>query len=252
MAVDSLKNKVAVVTGASSGIGESLSYALARNGVDLYLLGRDESRLQRIAAQLREIHPEIHVYTCDLASADNICSVAKRIINSVTGIDILVHSAGSFLMKRLDETTEEEFDSLFSVNTRAPFILTRLLLPLLEKNKGQIVFLNSSASQQKSRAGLGVYTASKYALQAITDSLREEVNASEVRVLSIYPGRTATAMQEEIFRMENRQYEKEQLLQPEDIAESIINALSLPRTAEITDIFIRPFKKTLPIKGGIA
>lgn len=244
MAVVSLKGKVAIVTGASSGIGESVACALARKGVDLYLLGRDQSRLERISAQLGKIHPGIQVYTCDLASAENIRSVAKKIIKSVAGIDILVHSAGSFLMKRLDETTEDEFDSQFSVNTRAPFILTKSLLPLLEKNKGQIVFLNSSASQQKSRAGLGVYTASKYALQAIADSLREEVNASEVRVLSMYPGRTATAMQEGIFRMENRPYEKEQLLQPEDIADSIINALSLPRTAEITDIFIRPLKKT--------
>lgn len=244
MSVVRLKGKVAIVTGASSGIGESVACALARKGVDLYLLGRDQSRLERISAQLGKIHPGIQVYSCDLASAEDIRSVVKKIINSVAGIDILVHSAGSFLMKRLDETTEDEFDSQFSVNTRAPFILTKSLLPLLEKNKGQIVFLNSSASQQKSRAGLGVYTASKYALQAIADSLREEVNASEVRVLSMYPGRTATAMQEGIFRMENRPYEKEQLLQPEDIADSIINALSLPRTAEITDIFIRPLKKT--------
>jgi NADP-dependent 3-hydroxy acid dehydrogenase YdfG len=73
--------------------------------------------------------------------------------------------------------------------------------------------------------------------------LREEVNASEVRVLSVYPGRTATAMQEGIFKLENREYRKNQLLQPEDIAQSVIDALALPRTAEITDISIRPFQK---------
>jgi len=131
----------------------------------------------------------------------------------------------------------------FSVNTRAPFLLTKLLLPAIKKRKGQIVFLNSSIAQQKAQANLSIYSGSKYALRAIADSLREEVNASEVRVLSVYPGRTATAMQENIFKLENREYRKDQLLQPEDVAQSVIDALALRRTAEVTDILIRPFKK---------
>jgi NADP-dependent 3-hydroxy acid dehydrogenase YdfG len=146
------------------------------------------------------------------------------------------------MLKRLEEITEAEFDLEFSVNTRAPFLLTKLLLPAIKNRKGQIVFLNSSIAQQKARANLSIYAGSKCALRAIADSLREEVNSSEVRVLSVYPGRTATAMQEGIFKFENREYRKNQLLQPEDIAQSVIDALALPRTAEITDISIRPFK----------
>lgn len=239
-----LKDQVAVVTGASSGIGESIACALARSGANLCLLGRDKSRLDRVRAQIGEKYPSARIYTCDLTSAEDIHRVADEITGSIPGIDILVHSAGCFLMKNLDETTEAEFDLQFSVNTRAPFILTRLLLPHLKRSKGQIVFLNSSASQHKSRAGLSAYTASKAALQSIADSLREEVNTSEVRVLSVFPGRTATPMQEDIFRKENRDYEGSQLLQPEDIARSVINALSMPRSAEVTDIHIRPFRKS--------
>ena len=130
----------------------------------------------------------------------------------------------------------------FSVNTRAPFLLTKLLLPAIKKRKGQIVFVNSSIAQQKARANLSIYAGSKYALRAMADSLREENNASGVRVLSVYPGRTATAMQEDIFKFENREYRKSDLLQPEDVAQSVLDALALPRTAEITDIFIRPLK----------
>lgn len=239
-----LKDKLAVITGASSGIGESVACALAENEVNLYLLGRDRDRLEKIRDRLGKMHPgvRIDIYASDLALAENIHNVANRIIKNVPGIDMLIHSAGNFLMKRLEDTTEQEYDRQFSINTRAPFILTRLLFPLVKKNKGQMVFLNSSVAQQKSRAGLSAYTASKCALQAIADSLREEVNPDEVRVLSVFPGRTATAMQEDVYRQENREYEKDQLLQPEDIAQSIINALSLPRTAEITDIFIRPFR----------
>jgi NADP-dependent 3-hydroxy acid dehydrogenase YdfG len=237
-----LKNKMAVVTGASGGIGESIAYALAKNEVDLCLLGRDKSKLEKLSGQLRKIHPEVQIYVCNFASAENIHSVAKEINSGFRAIDILVHSAGSLMLKRLEEITEAEFDLEFSVNTRAPFLLTKLLLPAIKNRKGQIVFLNSSIAQQKARANLSIYAGSKCALRAIADSLREEVNASEVRVLSVYPGRTATAMQEDIFKFENREYRKNQLLQPEDIAQSVIDALALPRTAEITDISIRPFK----------
>lgn len=239
----SLKNKTAVVTGASSGIGKSIAHALAENGVDLCLLGRDASKLEKVGSRLKEIHPDVQTVICDFTSAENIHSAAKIINSGFREIDILVHSAGHIILKRFEEITEAEFDLQFSVNTRAPFLLTKLLLPAIKKRKGQIVFLNSSIAQQKSRADLSIYAGSKYALRAIADSLREEVNASEVRVLSVYPGRTATAMQEDIFRSENREYPKNQLLQPEDIAQSVIDALVLPRTAEITDISIRPFYK---------
>jgi NADP-dependent 3-hydroxy acid dehydrogenase YdfG len=238
----SLKNKVAVVTGASSGIGKSIAHALARNGVDLCLLGRDKSKLEKVSSQLKKIHPQVQNYICEFASAENIHNIAETINRSFRDIDILVHSAGSIILRRLEEITQAEFDLQFSVNTRAPFLLTKLLLPAIKKRKGQIVFVNSSVAQQKARADLSIYAGSKYALRAIADSLRDEVNASEVRVLSVYPGRTATAMQEDIFKLENRGYRKNDLLQPEDVAQSVIDALALPRTAEITDIFIRPLK----------
>jgi short-subunit dehydrogenase len=238
-----LKDQVAVVTGASGGIGASIACALADSGANLCLLGRDKSRLERTRAQIGEKSSDARIYICDLTSAKNIHRVAEEVTGSVPGIDILVHSAGCFLMKSLDETTEAEFDLQFSVNTRAPFLITKFLLPHIKMNKGQVVFLNSSASQQKSRAGLGAYTASKSALQSIADSLREEVNTSEVRVLSVFPGRTATPMQEDIFREEGREYEGSRLLQPEDIVRSVINALTMPRSAEVTDIHIRPFRK---------
>jgi len=239
----SLRNKIAVVTGASSGIGKSIAYALANNAVDLCLFGRDKAKLEKVSCQLRKIQPNVQTYICDFASAENIRNAAELINSSFPGIDILVHSAGNIILKKLEDFTEEEFDLQFSVNTRAPFLLTKLLLPAIKRRKGQIVFLNSSIAQQKARADLSIYAGSKYALQAIADSLREEVNASGVRVLSVYPGRTATAMQKDIFKSENREYPKHQLLQPEDIAQSIIDALTLPRTAEVTDISIRPFRK---------
>jgi NADP-dependent 3-hydroxy acid dehydrogenase YdfG len=90
---------------------------------------------------------------------------------------------------------------------------------------------------------LSQYAATKHALKAIADSLREEVNAEGLRVLSVYPGRTASPMQAAVHEMEGRAYHPERLMQPEDVAAVVINALSLPRSAEVTDIYIRPLLK---------
>jgi NADP-dependent 3-hydroxy acid dehydrogenase YdfG len=121
--------------------------------------------------------------------------------------------------------------------------LTQTLLPLLKSGKGQVVFINSSAGL-KAGVNNAQYAATKSALIAIADGLRNELNSEGIRVLSVYPGRTATAMQETVYKMEGRTYRPERLLQAEDIAITVINALSIPRTAEITDIHIRPFLKS--------
>jgi NADP-dependent 3-hydroxy acid dehydrogenase YdfG len=116
------------------------------------------------------------------------------------------------------------------------------LLPMLRSRHGQVVFINSSVGT-RAPANVGQYAATKHALKAIADSLRDEVNADGMRVLSVFLGRTATPMQAAIYEMEGRTYRPELLLQPEDVAAVVINALTLPRTAEVTDISIRPFKK---------
>jgi NADP-dependent 3-hydroxy acid dehydrogenase YdfG len=106
------------------------------------------------------------------------------------------------------------------------------------------VFINSSAGLNAS-ANVGQYAATKHALKAVADSLRHEVNAEGLRVLSIYPGRTASPLQEAVFKMEEREYRSEMLIQPEDLAAVIINALALPRSAEVTDINVRPLTKSV-------
>jgi NADP-dependent 3-hydroxy acid dehydrogenase YdfG len=156
--------------------------------------------------------------------------------------DLLIHSAGAVALGDLGEASTEQLDSQFSANVRGPYALTKALLPMLKKHQGQIVFINSSVSL-RIQAGVGHYAATKHALKAIADTLREEVNAEGVRVLTVFPGRTATPGQATIHELEGKPYRPEQLIQPEDVASVIVNALELPRTAEVTDISIRPFLK---------
>jgi NAD(P)-dependent dehydrogenase (short-subunit alcohol dehydrogenase family) len=133
---------------------------------------------------------------------------------------------------------------MYRLNLRVPYLLTQRLLPLLRRSRGQVVFVNSSAGLHAS-AGLSQYAATKHALKALADSLRCEVNHDGVRVLSVYPGRTASPMQEHLHRQqpEVRPYRAADLLQPEDVAAVVVQALSLPRTAEVTDLHVRPFVK---------
>jgi NADP-dependent 3-hydroxy acid dehydrogenase YdfG len=102
------------------------------------------------------------------------------------------------------------------------------------------VFINSSVIM-RTRANVGQFAATQHSLKAIADSLREEVNPDQVRVLSVFPGRTASPRQAIIHEMEGKPYHPERLMQPEDVAGVVINALSLPRSAEVTDISLRPF-----------
>jgi NADP-dependent 3-hydroxy acid dehydrogenase YdfG len=114
---------------------------------------------------------------------------------------------------------------------------------MLKLRTGQVVFINSSAGVSAS-VNLSQYAATKFALRAIADSLRQEINGESVRVLSVYPGRTAGPMQESVHKMEGKAYYPERLMQPEEVAAMVIQALSLPRSAEVTEIFMRPMIKT--------
>lgn len=242
--MNKLDNKVAVVTGATGGIGKNIAVALANQNVNLFLIGNDKDKLSATELELKKTQVDVRVFNCDLNSTNDINRMAKEITDTNNKIDIMIHSAGVFIQRSFESTTIDDFNTQYNVNTRAPFLLTQLFLSSIKTQKGQIVFINSSVAMQDAKSGLSGYTASKYALKALADSLRSEVNQYGVRVLSVYPGRTATTMQEQIYKLENKEYKGDLLLQPEDIAESVVGSLLLPRTAEVTDLCIRPFIKS--------
>ena len=236
-----LEGRTAVVTGATSGIGKAVSLALAREGARLVLVGRDRERLEEVARTAGESSPGVDALQSDLGIQSEVEGLAQQIEDKLGGVDILVFCAGVYSRGRIDTAPLAELDSHLQVNLRTPVQLTRMLLPSLISRQGQVVFMNSSVG---SAPEVGFYSASKHALKAFTDTLRAEVNPSGVRVLSVYPGRTATPMQESIFAAEGRSYDPSRLLQPEDVAEMVLAALCLPRTAEVTDLHIRPLQKS--------
>jgi NADP-dependent 3-hydroxy acid dehydrogenase YdfG len=237
-----LSNQLAVVTGAGSGVGRAIVLGLANQGAKLCLLGRTLERLEAVAEQARSHNTWAKCYQIDLVSEKEIKDFAVQLRRDAGQVDILIHSAGIIFVGPLAQATVEDFNRQYQVNLRAPFVLTQALLPMMKSCQGQIVFINSSVGLN-ARAHVGQYAATKHGLKGIADSLREEVNPNGLRVLSVFLGRTASPMQAAVHQTEGKDYHPEHLIQPEDVSAVVINTLCLPRSAEVTDINIRPLKK---------
>jgi NADP-dependent 3-hydroxy acid dehydrogenase YdfG len=233
----SLNDRTAVVCGATGGIGAAIARALADEGMRLVLIGRDAERLQAFARALPAA-ADARLVALDLTDVDAIVGAAREITSSAD-VDVLVHAAGAFCRGPVEQADIAALDRQYVVNVRAPFAMTQALLPSVIRVQGQIVFINSSAGLA-ARAGVSQYAATKHALKAIADSLREEVHALGVRVISLYPGRTATAMQEHVRQLEGTVYDPAVCLQPADVGAAVVAALTMPETAEIKDISLRP------------
>ena len=233
--------ELALVTGASGGIGGAIAIELARRGAGLALLGRDRARLDAVAAAARDAGGRAEAFPIDLV--DGAIDETVRSVRADLGpIALLVHSAGIFHLGSVAETPLAELDRQLAVNLRAPYRLTRLLLDDLTASHGQIVFVNTTAVIAPG-AGTSAYTAAKAGLRAVADSLRAETNERGVRVLTVFPGRTASEMQRQVCEAEGVPYAPERCVQPQDVADAVVAALALPRTAELTEMTIRPMMK---------
>lgn len=234
-----LKDKFALITGASGAIGGAISEALADRGARLVLAGRDRERLDALAERLRGRAPEIDVQATDLGDEAKLRRLAARVLSSFGGVDLLIHSAGVWTAGTVEAGGVEDLDRQLRLNLRVPYLLTQLLLPSLKARHGQIAFINSSAAKSP-RGPIAAYATSKAALKAFADCLRAEVGAAGVRVLSVFPGRTASAMQEEVCRAEGSSYDPARFIQPAEVARAVVAALSLGPSAELTELDLRP------------
>jgi NAD(P)-dependent dehydrogenase (short-subunit alcohol dehydrogenase family) len=196
----SLEGKVAIVTGASSGIGFAIAEAMAGAGAKLVLVGRDAERLHRCARACEEAH----VVAVDLCSDEAPSRIVSETLSIFQAIDTIVHSAGVFWPRPLEETPLEDFDRQWQVNVRAPYALTRAALPHLGRDSsvifvssiaGQVAFPNSSA-----------YCATKGAIEQLTKALAVELSPRGVRVNAIAPGNIRTPMNEELLK--SREWEQ--------------------------------------------
>jgi NADP-dependent 3-hydroxy acid dehydrogenase YdfG len=232
------RRAVAVITGASSGVGSALTLRFATTVQRVVLIGRDAARLAAVARDAASRGAETSCHVAHFESRAELDQLALE-LQGLPAVSVLLHAAGEFASEPIATAPAGDLDRLLEVNLRAPYVLTRALLGALEQGGGDVVFINSSVVGQR-RAGLSAYAASKAGLVAVADSLRQECNPLGLRVLSVFLGATATLMQEQIHARAARPYQPEALLQPADVAEIVHAALALPRGAEVTDLHLRP------------
>jgi NADP-dependent 3-hydroxy acid dehydrogenase YdfG len=238
-----LSKQYSLVTGAGSGIGKAIAEALGAHGATVGLVGRTTSKLDATAARFESSWPKPLVLTTDLTNDSEVDGLKDQVQKHFARLDILVMSAGEIAHGAIEFAPVADFDKLYQANVRANYRLVQTFLPMLRQVSGQIVFVNSSAGLS-ARPNVAQFSATQHALRAMADALRAEVNPHGIRVLAVYPGRVATPRQEKLYAKSGSEYKPEALLQPEDIASVVLNAVLLPRRAEVTEISIRPLAKT--------
>ncbi|MBW6434710.1 SDR family NAD(P)-dependent oxidoreductase [Actinoplanes hulinensis] len=190
--------RTAVLTGAASGIGEQLAYGLAFRGSDLVLIDVDEDRLNPVAERIRSAHPALRVETivADLSDRAAVESVAARVLTEHPAIGLLVNNAGIALGGRFDQVSVEQFEKVMNVNFRAPMLLIHALLPALTATPGGHLVNVSSLFGLIAPPGQTAYSASKFALRGLSESLRSELADRGVGVTTVHPGGIRTRIAE--------------------------------------------------------
>jgi NADP-dependent 3-hydroxy acid dehydrogenase YdfG len=217
----------ALITGAGGGIGSAIATALAPTHT-LLLAGRPSSRLDAVAQRL-----DATTFPLDLTDPGDI-EAACEIVDA---LDVLVHNAGLSIPGSVADSNVDEWRATFDVNVFGPVALTQALLPALRQARGHVVFINSGAGRNAS-AGMASYSASKFALRAFADSLR--AGEPELRVTTVYPGRTDSDMQRELVEFEGGEYDASKILKPETVAAVVADAVATPRDGHLHEVILRP------------
>lgn len=230
-----MRNARVLIAGASGDIGRAIAQELLEAGSNVLLLGRSLERLRAVNGDIGG--DQVQYLRVDLTDLGVVEAVASDIRH--TGkLDALILTSGIYERSQDPQDFRRQLDA----NITGPYALLQATLPVLIESSGQIVFVNSSQAIQGT-AGVGQYAATKHALKAIADTTHSEVNEHAVRVMSLFLGRTAGNRQKEIAAMEGKHYEPSRLIQPSDVAKTISFLLQMPRTAEVTDIMMRPHQK---------
>ena len=230
-----LKGKIALVTGASRGIGAAISCALAAEKATVVLAARAMDKLQETAELVEKAGGTAEIIELELTDETSIKDCIKAINDKFSRLDILVNNAGITHSAKLEETTTQDFDRCMAVNARGPFIMCRQALALLRKSESAAIVNISSVVGIKGYPLQSAYTASKHALRGMTMSLAEELKNTNIRVHLLCPGGVNTDMVSRV----RPDIKKDELIQPAEIAELVIYLLTHKGNAVIDELRIR-------------
>jgi NADP-dependent 3-hydroxy acid dehydrogenase YdfG len=245
-----LDGTVALVTGASSGIGEATAKALAREGAAVALAARRTERLERLAGEIGAAGGRALALESDVRDQDQARGAVERTVEELGRLDTLVNNAGQMLLGPIVDAPTEEWDRMIDLNLKGVLYCTHAALPHLlraaeDSPRGVADVVNiSSVAGRVARVNSGVYNLTKWGLGAFSESLRQEVTQRKVRVSLIEPGGTATELSTHIrdgVREQTRQrFEGVEMLHAEDIADAIVYVVTRPRRVAVNELLVRP------------
>lgn len=230
---NSIKGRKAIITGASGGIGKVIALALAKEGAQLALLGRNIIKLELVAEEVERISGEKPiVFSGDLCNSEFVKSAVEKSKLALCGIDILINNAGVAQSTKIEDISEEEYDMIMDTNVKAPFMLCREALPYLKQSGSGTIINIASVTAHKGYPMQSIYTASKHALVGFSKSLAKEVYQEGVRVHVISPGGVFTDM----IKISRPDLSSDGMIVPEDIADIVLFLLKHRGNAVIDEI----------------
>ena len=230
-----LAGKIAIITGASRGIGRAICLALANEGATVILAARSIDKLKETADEVVRIGGKPEIIVTDLAEEGSIKNLIQVTNKNFGKLDILVNNAGVTHSAKLEQTSTQDWDKLFQVNTRAPFILCKEALPLLSEAEAAYIINIASVVGVKGYPLQSAYTASKHALRGMTISLAEELKGSNIRVHLLCPGGVDTNMVQRV----RPDIKKDELIGADEIAELVLYLVTHKGNAVIDELHIR-------------
>jgi 3-oxoacyl-[acyl-carrier protein] reductase len=224
--MESLTGKVALVTGAGKGIGRAVAIALAQEGVHVGLLARTESQLREVAKEIEALGVKAAVVTADVANREAVEAAVAQVKTQLGPIDILINNAGIGTFAKLVDMPPAEWEHIVQVNLMGTYYATRAVLPdMIARETGDIINIASTAGQ-RGAATTSAYSASKFAILGLTESLMQEVRKQNIRVSALTPSTVATEL---AISNNLTDGNPEKVMQPEDLAEFMIAQLKLNR-----------------------
>ena len=226
--MENLKGKKAIITGGGSGLGKATAWAFAKEGIDVAITGRNEKNLQETVAELKALGVNATYSKFDVGNHQEVKSGIEAIIKEFGSLDILVNNAGIAAFGTFLEMSPEDWQGMIQTNVMGMYYVTREVLPHLIKNNKGDIFNVSSTAGINGNAGTSAYSASKFAVIGLSESLMKEVRKNNIRVCTLTPSTIASQMSLDLGITDG---DVEKVLQPEDFAELIVSALQLPRRA---------------------
>jgi NAD(P)-dependent dehydrogenase (short-subunit alcohol dehydrogenase family) len=237
-------SKAAVVTGAGSGVGRAVALELSAAGWDVAIVGRTQESLEQTVALAKSGAGRIVPFACDVTDEGQVDHMVESVVKSLGPVAALVNCAGTNVKKRsLAEASVEEFDAVLNVNLRGAFLCIRAFLPgMRQRRSGTIVNVNSDAGLVANPYSGAAYTASKFGLTGLTQTINAEERKNGIRACGVFPGEIDTGLLEKRPVVPTEEA-REKMLRPEDVANCVMLAISLPERAVVEMLVVRPLGK---------